>query len=236
MEPIQGKDAYVQLKVGEDFLDLLCATEMSLNVSQDVVLKTTVGSGAWRRKALRGLSDWSVSVSGLSHIDNTADQISWFYVLQQQVRGTAQIVRIIFEADGDTLVLEGEVIIPVMSIGGSVTDFAIGDITLEGTGPFELSNVIPVPTGDCPEVFADTWDTVEGEFGISGPGREGLSFEGADKILMVFREADSTDPDVGTPGNREFNYDGVNISFNPGNPFNPGETVRVVWEVTPASS
>lgn len=231
MEPIQGKDALVSIQVEDIFIPLLCATEFTLTVSQDVVLATSVGTGLWRRKKLRQLSEWSLSLSGLTKVSDEDGQASWFYILQQQVRGTSQNIQIIYEdIDGNTAVFVGSVIIPEMSLTSSVTDFVTGDIEMQGDGAFEIENLPPAPPTGCADEFADTWDTVEGEFAISGPGREGRSFAGAFNIINVFREGDSLDPVDGTPGNREFHFDGTEITVNPLNPFNPGETIRVVWQ------
>ncbi len=231
MEPIHGKDCLFSIQVGNDYLPLLCATEFELTVRQDVLLATTVGTGAWRRKKLRQLSEWAVSLSGLSKVDNSDGEVSWFYILKQQIRGTVQNIQMIFEDNlGNTQVLIGSVVIPEMVFNAAVTDFGAADIEMEGDGAFEIETVVPSPPTGCADEFADTWDAVEGATSISGPGREGRSFAGAFKILLVFRTTDSYDPDEGNPGNGEFNFDGTEISFDPGNPLNAGETVRVVWQ------
>lgn len=230
MEPIHGNDILLSIKVGTEFFPVLCATDMTFQCSQDVVLATTVGTGIWRRKRLRNLSEWSVSITGLSKIDNTDGQVSFFYLLQENIRGAEQTIQILFDVDGDTQVLEGIVIIPDLSINGNVSSFADVNATFLGAGEVTIQEAVSgVESGICEELVSDTWATTEGLNSISGPGNEGRSFAGME-ILQVDREGIQHDFTSGTPGNRQFTYDGTLISFDSTNPFNAGETVFVLWK------
>lgn len=230
MEPIHGNDILLSIQVGTEFFPVLCATDMTFQCSQDVVLATTVGTGIWRRKRLRNLSEWSVSVTGLSKIDNTDGQVSFFYLLQENIRGAEQVIQILFDVDGDTQVLEGVVIIPDLSINGNVSSFADVNATFLGTGEVTIQEAVSgVESGICEELVSDTWLTTEGTALISGVGNEGRSFAGME-ILQVDREGIQHDYTTGTPGNRQYGYDGVQILFDSTNPFNAGETVFVLWK------
>lgn len=230
MEPIHGNDILLSIKVGTEFFPVLCATDMTFQCSQDVVLATTVGTGIWRRKRLRNLSEWSVSITGLSKIDNTDGQVSFFYLLQENIRGAEQTIQILFDVDGDTQVLEGIVIIPDLSINGNVSSFADVNATFLGAGEVTIQEAVSgVESGICEELVSDTWVTTEGLISITGPGNEGRSFAGME-ILQVDREGIQHDFTSGSPGNRQFTYDGTLISFDSTNPFNAGETVFVLWK------
>lgn len=229
MEPIHGRDILLSIKVGDEFFPVLCAIDMTFNCSQEVLLATSVDTGIWRRKRLRGLSEWSVQMSGLSKINNTDGQVSFFWLLQENIRGSEQIIQIMFEdADGNTQVLEGVVIIPQLSINGNVGSFADANVSFEGTGPVEIGGPISDIDSDlCDDLESDVWILAEGEFAVSGLGAEGKSFAGK-VILEVDREGTQFDY-AATPGNREYGYEGTEVSFvNAGNP--DGEKIFVLWK------
>lgn len=230
MEPIHGTNVLVSLKIDTQFYPVLCATDMSFNCTQEVVLATSADTGKWRKKRLRGLSEWNVSVNGLSKIGNTDGQVSFFYLLQENIRGSEQIIQMMFEDDeGNTQVLEGIVIIPSLSINGNVNSFADASILFEGSGEVDiLEAVSDVESGVCEDLESDTFGLAESETSVSGLGQEGKSFEGKE-IIEVDREGIQHDYTAGSPGNREYGYNGTEISFEiAGNP--GGEKVFVMWK------
>lgn len=232
MEPVHGKDILLSIKIDTTFYPVLCAIDMTFQCSQEVLLATSVDTGIWRRKRLRNLSEWSVSVSGLTKIDNIDGQVSFFYLLQQNIRGAEQIIQIMFtDYDLNTQVLEGMVLIPELSINGNVSSFSDVSITFEGTGEVTIQQAVSgVVSGVCEDLTSDTWLVTAGQTSISGVGQQGRSFAGKE-ILEVDREGLQHDYTSGTPGNRQYGYNGTLISFDPTNPFNAGETIFVLWQV-----
>lgn len=230
MEPIHGKDILLSIKIGPDFIPVLCAIDMTFTCTQEVILATTVDTGIWRRKRLRNLSEWSVQVSGLTKIDNSDGQAGFFYLLQENIRGSEQTIQIMFEdADGNTQVLEGVVLIPQLSINGNVGSFADVNVSFEGTGPVEIGTVESSVDSDlCDDLDTDVWVLGEGDVAVNGNGQEGKSFA-SKEILEVDREGTLYHYTSGTPGNLEYAYDGTDISFsNAGNP--DGEKIFVLWK------
>jgi hypothetical protein len=232
MQPIHGQDILLSIKIDADFYPVLCAVDMTFQCSQEVLLATSVDTGVWRRKRLRNLSEWSVSLSGLTKIDNTDGQVSFFYLLQQNIRGAEQVIQIMFtDADLNTQVLEGTVLIPDLSINGNVSSFGDVNITFEGTGEVIIQEAVSdVVSGVCEDLISDTWILAEGATGVSGLGQQGRSFAGME-ILEVDREGLQHDFASGAAGNREYSYNGTTISFDITNPGLPGgETVFVMWK------
>lgn len=235
MEPIHGTDILLSLKIGASFIPVLCAIDMTYSCSQEIVLATSASTGKWRQKRLRGLSEWNVSLTGLTKIDNSDGQVSFFYLLQENIRGSEQIIQIMFEdADGNTQVLEGTVLIPELSLNGNVSSFADVSVVFEGTGPVEITEA--VSGGDqsgesdlCDQLVSDTWLVVAGNSNISGAGQQGRSFAGKE-ILEVDRSGLSHDYTSGAPGNMQYGYNGTLITFDSTNPFNEGETIFVLWK------
>lgn len=236
MRPIEGKDVLVSILVEGEFLPVMCAIEMSFQCSQEVLLSTTIDTGIWRRKRLRQLSEWSVTVTGITKIDNTDGQASFFYLLQENIRSQEQTIQMMFEdEDGNTQVLEGVVVIPELSLTANMTGFMDTSITFEGAGDVGIEPVVSGggngsgesgESGECDVLFSDTWLMAEGETTITGPGNEGRSFAGKE-ILQVAREGMQYDYTNGTPGNREFGFDGTTITFRDPS---AGETVFVLWK------
>lgn len=230
MEPIHGKDVLVSILVDGDFIPVLCATDMTFSCSQEVLLATSADTGKWRRKRLRDLSEWRVDVSGLTKINNSDGQAGFFYLLLENIRGTEQIIQLMFEdADDNTQVIEGTVLIPDLSINGNVGSFADVNVTFEGTGEFDIGNVDSDVDSDlCDDLDSDTWTMAEGADSISGLGQEGKSFAGKE-ILEVDYEGTQYDYTSGAPANREYAYDGTNVSFETEAP-EGGVKIFVLWK------
>jgi predicted secreted protein len=230
MEPIHGNDILLSIKIDTEYYPVLCAVDMTFNCSQEIILATSVDTGNFRKKRLRGLSDWNVSVSGLTKIDNTDGQVSFFYLLQQNVRGSEQEIQIMFtDADGNIQVIEGVVLIPDLSINGNVSSFGDVSVGFEGSGEFTIQEAVSDVASDiCEELISDTWIMAEGESSISGLSPNGKSF--ADKeILEVDVEGTQYDFTAGAPGNREYGYNGTSISFEIAAP-EFGQKIFVLWK------
>lgn len=238
MEPIFGYNTKVELLVASVYYPILCAEDMTFNVRQDVVLATSRTTGSARKKVLRGLYDYTVTVSGLTKVSNADGQISFFYLLQASVRGSEQTIKLTFtDYDGNFQSITCQVIIPDLSITGPATAFSNSSITFEGTGEFEMNAVDPPPLDTDDEVFADWWETVEGqtfvELGVVPSGVEGYVVPGDVTILLVTRETDQYDVILtGTPGNRQARWNSSNQTMSFLNAFNAGETIGVEWKVT----
>lgn len=230
MEPIHGRDTLLSIQIDAEFYPVLCAVDMTFTCSQETILATSADTGIWRRKRLRNLSEWNVSVSGLTKIDNTDGQVSFFYLLQQNIRGSEQIIQIMFtDADGNTQVLEGTVIIPSLSINANVNSFDDATIVFEGAGEVTIQEAVSDVESDiCDELLSDTWTMAEGENSISGLSPNGKSFAGKE-ILEVDVEGTQYDYTAGTVGNRQYGYNGTDISVEIAAP-EFGQKVFVLWK------
>lgn len=138
--------------------------------------------------------------------------------------------------------IEGIFLVRTINLTGSQTDFSEFDLQLEGTSNIDIGVVIPPGGGGgdddsdsgapacLDELYSDYWEAVEGESSVSGLGVQGLTF--ADQqVLFVSREGIEHEFVASGPGNREYTYDGTEISFDPTNPFNAeGERIFVIWK------
>lgn len=226
---VHGKNVSVELYIDGDPIAIGCAVSCSFEFENEIIGKTDVNAGLFRKKRVR-ISDCRGGVQGLTTLNNTATKLSVFYFIQPATSRAELDMRFVFTDEGGTTkYLTGVFIVRAINLTADVSTFSEFDLSLEGTGGVEVTAVDPPPDPFCPELASDTWETTPGESSISGVGLEGRSYEG-DEILVVFREGTQFDYTAGSPGNREYSYDGINISFDPLNPFNPDERITVVWK------
>lgn len=229
MQNIFGNNVIVSLLVDAVYYPVFCGTDMELRVKQDVVLATSANTGIARKKKLRGLYEWTVTVSGLSKIDNSDGQISFFYLLQESVRGTEQDIKVEFEdEDGNDQEITGTVIIPDLGINGPATDFSTADVTFEGSEEFEMNPVSPPVPTDCEQATIYI-DCVAGEFTVHSDLLEAAGVV----ILAVARSGQVHYETSGTPVSLEFKPDLPNgdIIFDSTNVFNADEWVSVEYKI-----
>jgi hypothetical protein len=229
MTNIHGNDVILYLLVDAVYYPILCATDMNFSVKQDVVLATSANTGIARKKKLRGLYEWTVTTSGLTKVNNNDGQISFFYILQESVRGTEQEIKIEFDdEDGNEQVITGTVIIPDLSISAPTSDFSSADITFEGSGEFEMNPIEPPVPTECEQATIYI-DCVAGEFSVHSDLLEAAGVV----IISVARTGQVHYETTGTPVSLEFKTDLPNgdIYFDSTNVFNPDEWVSVEYKI-----
>lgn len=225
-EVVHGKDVNVEARINGDYIAIGCAFSCSFEFENELIGKTDVNAGLSRKKRVR-ISDCRGSVQGVTTLNNSATRLTAFYFLQEAIRRTEQDLRFVFVDEiGNTRYIQCMFLVKTHQLTAESSGFSEFDLQLEGTGTPTIGTVELIET-ICPELFSDTWETTESEFSISGLGQEGRSFAGGD-ILEVDREGLQYDFTAGSPGNREFNYNGTEITFE--NAFEAGERVLVVWK------
>lgn len=131
---VHGEDFIIEVLVGDTYKIILCATDGTLTYQQEVIATTTEDSGIWKTKAPR-LTEASLSVSGLTPINDDATHVSWFYMMSDEVRTIPQNVRATFRNDnGESKVISGTAIISGGEITGNADDFASSTIDMEFSG------------------------------------------------------------------------------------------------------
>lgn len=228
---IHGRDVNVLVDVSGLWTYIGCATDSTFEFDNEIIGKTDVNAGLFRKKRVR-ISDSRASVSGVSTTEG-GDKVGQFYFLQEGVRRTEQSLKFLFidEAGVDTTI-EMTALVRSISINSDTSNFSEFDIGFEGTGNITISTLEPPESGSlCPNVLSDWWETTEGETSISGASFHGTATTLAGKtIIEVDREGMVLNPVSGVPGNGQYRYTGTTIEVSPSNPFNPGETMFVIWE------
>lgn len=233
MRPVYGNDCLFSMKIDGVFYPLLCATDFTLNVDQDVLEATTKGgTGLSKEFKLRGLYEWDLSLNGITKVSNEDGQIAWFYVLQDSIRGTEREVQLLYnDEDGNVVEISGVVVIPNMQISSAIGDFANGSISFKGTGSFMLNSVISIESNLS--VLCEVQPTITATLleDATTVTISQLTAENA-QVLWVSREGTLFRIVNGTPGNREVSIDyttGVLSFRSPGAP--DGEGIEIGWQI-----
>lgn len=232
MEPIHGKDCLLSVKIDSTYYPVLCAVDMTLSKTRDLVETTSATTGRSRTFKYRGLENLRVTLSGLTKVDNTDGQISWFYLFQT---AAPILIQLIFEDGNDNAqVLEATALIPEQSINANVNSFASGDLTFQLSGEPTIDTLIPTPIDPICEVQETIQVTLPlGQDYVYDPE---LAFSGAD-VLWVTRDGlgyvEKTG--AGAPGSGQFkvDYPAGRVYFDPSNPGTTGtEVVLIGWQRT----
>jgi predicted secreted protein len=214
-----------------EYVLIACASSISFNYVNEIIGRTSVNSGSYREKRVR-ISDCRGSVSGVVLAENEPNRLSIFHFLQEGIRRSEIDLQFSWQDRHNNVVsISGRFIVSTIDLTSDISQFADFDLALEGTGAITMGEIEPPGDVVCDEFESDWWNLGEGESGISGNGVNGRSFAGK-RVIEVSRTGYGGMEiiDSGIPGNAQALYSGGStITFDPGNPFNEGEQVFVIW-------
>lgn len=228
---VQGRNMIASIKVSGTWFPVFCAKSCSFDFTNEIILRTGVNDGLFPKRRVRR-SDWSGSAAGVVVTDNTVDRYSPFYLLQDGVRRSEREWQFEFtNEDGEVKTISGFALIQNLPINGDVSGWAQASVSIVGTGAFVI-DASPSSGGVDENVDSDYWETTAGTNSISGLSENGKSITGK-TVLAVAREGTVYDPIFsGTATNRQARVDSGtgSVTFDSNIPFNPGETVWVMWK------
>lgn len=228
---VKGSNMIASIKVGAEFYPVFCAKSCSFEMTNEIILRTSVNDGLFPKRRIRR-TDWSGSASGVLVTNNTADRYSPFYLIQESVRRSNLTWQFEFtNIDGETKTITGDALIENLPISGDVQSFVQCTVNIVGTGAFVMDES-PSSGGTDENVDSDYWNTTPGSYTIDGTSVGGKSLVGK-VILAISREGTVYDPITsGSASNRTalFNSALGRITFDSGIPFNAGETVWAMWK------
>lgn len=227
---VQGRNMIASIKVDGVWFPVFCAKSCSFEFNNEIILRTGVNDGLFQKRRVRR-SDWSGSAAGVLVTDNTIDRYSPFYLLQDAVRRSEREWQFEFtNEDSETKTISGYALIENLPITGDVSGWVQASVNIVGTGAFTI-DASPSPSL-LENVDSDYWNTTAGTNSISGNSVYGKSITGK-TVLAVAREGTVYDPIFsGTATNRlaRVNSGAGSVTFDSNIPFNPGETVWVMWK------
>jgi len=228
---VKGSNMIASIKVGGEFYPVFCAKSCSFEMTNEIILRTSVNDGLFPKRRIRR-TDWSGSASGVLVTNNTSDRYSPFYLIQESVRRSKLTWQFEFtNNDGEIKTITGDALIENLPISGDVQSFVQCTVNIIGTGAFAMDES-PSSGGIDENVDSDYWNTTEGSYSIDGTSVNGKSLVGK-TILAISREGTVYDPiTTGSPVNRTALFSSAlgRITFDPNIPFNPGETVWAMWK------
>lgn len=145
---IQGRDCVFQLKIGDEYLTVVCAKSFSVNVATEMKDTTTVGglgTGWWKEKRPHKL-EYSITFNGTVQVVAENDNPTIKTMLQNQTWFLPMDYRIIYRDQSDNvLVLQGSVYNANTVINANPANLLDGTVELQGTGAIEFLDEVPNP-------------------------------------------------------------------------------------------
>lgn len=226
-----GRNVSLEANIDGSYIGIGCAATTTFRYVNEIIGKTDVNAGLFRKKRVR-ISDFSASVSGLVTLYNTTAKVSAFYYLQEAIRRSENDLRFTYTDEGGvSRVISGLFLVETHEMTHDYEGFAEFDIEFQGTGDLTISDLPSPADPDCFEAFSDWWTGNEGASTIAGTGDAGKSFAGHEILEVVREMGPPLSYTAGTPGDREYAFDGTTITTWSGNPYSAGERIFVIWQV-----
>lgn len=132
---INGKDVIVAI----DGAPILCGKDCAFSEEKELIKASTVTSGVWKEFRLRKRS-WAMQVNGLTKIDSTDGQVSYFDLIDSTTAMIAQNLTITFtDPESNFKIVTGTGYIQKTSITGPAVGFAESSISIVGDGLYTVT-------------------------------------------------------------------------------------------------
>lgn len=230
MEVLKGKQVEASIKIGESWLKVFCAISCVIRIGHEQVPISSRTTGKFRRR-VSGIGDASITVNGLTKIDNSDGQVSFLYLAQAGVRGEAVELKVDFvDDDGNTATINGTVLVSETILESAVGDFARGNQFFPFDGAPNLGAVSGLVPTEIKKLYLST---TEGAYTVTH-----ADLGGAVQILLVSRGSgyDWLTEVAGTPNEKQFkfidNTTSGTIQVASTHPWEAGEVVYVEYETT----
>lgn len=142
---IQGLNCVFQVKIGDDYKTVVCAKSFTFNPITDMKETTTVGSGFWKEFRPRKLS-YTITFNGMLQVESLASQEVAKTLLTRQTQFLAFEYQLIYEDNsGNVMIVRGSAYVTSSLFDASPVNLVNATHELQGTGPIELLDQLPVP-------------------------------------------------------------------------------------------
>ena len=225
---VKGKNVIVEMNIAAVYYPVFCCKTMEFVQSQEIIEVTSINSG-FSREYEAGMSTATLSVTGITVLDNTSGQVSITYLIQEAIRRQVQSMRITLTSDAaNSLQISFDALITSNTLSRERGSYSQSNTGFVITGTPTISALVPPPAVTC-LVFPLYIDCVATETSVHDAALEAAGIV----ILLVERTGIGHDVTTGVPGNREYKFGGVGvgtISFDTTNPFNAGETIYILYQ------
>lgn len=226
MTVLNGKQAKLYVLIDGVYKLVMCAVSVSWFFRFEEVLKTDRNAGRFRKRMSR-LCDWGFNLSGLTKVDNSDGQASYFWLSQASVRGTEQYFKMTYtDVDGNEKNVSGYCIVMEGMLESVVGGFSTGTVSLPGSGAFVTDAVPGFTDTDLFKLYLTitpgAWEVSHNDLG------------GATEIMLVIREDGGYKEVGGAPVGRQFMFTDHTtfgtLTFDSTLPFNAGEVPYVQYK------
>lgn len=227
MNTVKGKNIAVAIFDTDSWFPVLCGKSRGIEKQADEIEVTNINSGR-DKDFIPGMNSSTLSMTGVTTLDNTNGRISPNYLMQQMTSGKIYQMRMVqTDDDGGVLVAAFNAFNTNVSISGEIGPYSQSSITFRICGPIAWGSIIAPPV--APEVFSDYWNTTPGTSVVSGVSVEHSYTLIGKTIIGVYREGTEYDLVLGTPVGRKSKYTDPTVVFDASLPFNPGEQVFLIF-------
>lgn len=229
---IKGKNVVVSMETSPGvYHPVFCAKEGEVRRSREPVECTSVNSTV-DREYVPGMRTTTITLSGITTIDNSNNRVSIFYLLQHD--GDTVSLKLTMTADDATdLVITCDAIMPELGFNRSVNGYSNSDVQFLVSGAITFDEVLdPPPAGELEStiyLFEADADLTVG----SSTAHSDLLEQAGVEIVLVARNDATHYYTNGTPGSLQFTTDLPNgdIIFSSSLPFSAGEMVLIVYKI-----
>lgn len=213
---IEGRNVHAFLYVDAAPFEIVCATDMILTITREIIGATTPESG--RNKEFRGrLMETDLTLTGCSTSTNDGD-VSIFYMLEN-IEETHDIEVVFTDNNGQERTHRQDFIIQNCSLNGPAEGMSGYELSLKGTGPFSQSEL------EDPEILGE--NVTSDSYTVSGGKIQDNDWIGlsAANIIEVCREG-SEQLSIGLP----YSFNGTTGEITPdaGTTID-GQRMFVIW-------
>lgn len=215
---IEGNNVHVFKYVDAAPLEIVCATTMTLNISQELIGATTPESETTRERRPR-LIDYKLSLSGASTSDNDGN-VSIFYMLNN-IREAHDLNVVFTDNNGNDRSFRANFYIENNDLTGNAGEASQYDLSLLGSGGYTLTELEEPVVTEGDNITSDSYVVAGGV--IQDDDWIGLT---SDNIIEVCREG-SEQLSLGLPFS--FNVTTGEITPDPGTTID-GQRMFVIWK------
>lgn len=140
---IQGKNCIFQLKIGDEYLTVVCAKSFTFNPVTDMKETTTVGSGFWKEFRPRKLS-YTITFNGMLQVESLVTQEKIKTLFDYQIQFLPLPYRMLyFDNSNNVMNVNGTVYVTSNLFDASPANLVNGTTELQGSGPLEILDFVP---------------------------------------------------------------------------------------------
>lgn len=143
LKDMQGRNCIFQLRVGDEYFNVLCAKTWGLSVTTKMKETTTPGSGFWQEYRPQKLS-YTLSLNAVVMIAGENGEPTVKDLFQNQMNFLPCNYRMVCEDNsGALLVIIGQAYVTNTSIDSNPINLLNGTVQFQGNGDIELADNIP---------------------------------------------------------------------------------------------